>query len=51
MFCQAILHALTSPKPHTRYYMANQGGIDAPIIAFIARVVPTYVIDWILLNL
>ena len=41
---QAVLHALTSPRPKTRYLV----GTDAKLRAFMAKWVPDRMQDWIL---
>ena len=41
---QAVLHALTSPRPKTRYLV----GTDAKLRAFMAKWLPDRMQDWIL---
>ena len=41
----AIEDAAFSPRPKARYFVANFGGIPATVIAFLTRVLPTYLLD------
>jgi hypothetical protein len=44
---EAILHAALSPRPQTRYFVSNVGGVPAIVLAFLARVLPTSLVSWI----
>ena len=44
----AIVHASFSPRPKTRYYVANVKGLPAPVAAILAYILPSYVADKIL---
>lgn len=44
----AILHALTSPTPKTRYPVANSGGVPAPIVLISAALFPDRLTDYLL---
>jgi NAD(P)-dependent dehydrogenase (short-subunit alcohol dehydrogenase family) len=45
----AIYHALSSPRPQTRYVVANVNGIPAPVISFFLHVLPDRVLDALLI--
>ena len=42
---EAILHAISSPYPHTRYVVANVAGIPAKLLAWVIWALPDRVID------
>ncbi len=44
----AITHAAFDARPDARYYVAHFGPLPAPFIAVFARVVPTYLQDFII---
>lgn len=44
----AILHALTSPTPKTRYPVANSGGVPAPIVTLSSHIFPDRLTDYLL---
>ena len=48
---EAIVDAVVNSRPKARYFVANALGIPAVVLATLARVVPTYLLDWITLNL
>lgn len=41
----AILHAISSAQPQTRYTVANVGGIPASILEWVIWILPDRVID------
>ncbi len=45
----AIVHALTSPSPQTRYLVANVDGVAAWVVRYLAWLVPDRVLDWVTL--
>ena len=42
---EAIADAAFNPRPKARYFVASFGGIPAVVIAFLTRVLPTYLMD------
>ena len=44
----AIVDAVVNTRPQARYFVANALGIPAVVMAFIARVLPTYLVDILL---
>lgn len=42
---EAILHAVSSPKPKTRYVVANVNGIRADILEWVIWALPDRIID------
>ena len=45
----AIAHALLAPQPQARYYVANILGAPAWLLAGLARVLPTRLMDRVML--
>jgi short-subunit dehydrogenase len=44
---EALIDAVKAPSPKTRYWVAGSGKMHASVLAFFARVVPTYLLDQI----
>jgi short-subunit dehydrogenase len=45
-----ILHALISARPNSRYFPGRLNGPPAVVVAFLARVLPNYVLDFMTEN-
>lgn len=45
-----VLHALTAARPASRYFPANVMGIPCVVLAVLARVIPTPIIDALLVR-
>ena len=45
----AIVDGVVNPRPQARYFVANTMGIHVVVLAFLARVVPAYLVDVITL--
>ena len=46
----AIVDAAFSPRPYSRYFPGNAAGAPGFLMAFLGRVLPNYVLDYILEN-
>jgi short-subunit dehydrogenase len=47
---EAIVHALTDPYPHTRYYMGYTGDFPPYVTAILSQLLPDHLLDYIKLK-
>jgi len=47
---EAIVHALTDPYPHTRYYMGATGDFPPAVTVFLSKLLPDPLIDYVKMN-